>query len=186
MNRPIRVEQGDDHHGLPGGSMPVREQPWRSSAIDPLFGACRTAADRWLVVSMRQPGWHWPEFRRLVGQDDLVTDARNGNVRKVTAHGTEAAEIVGRQTYTQWGETLSQAQRQWAAVQNAWEMRQGASLSTSGPVVPQLAEHTVEVLREPCLPDEALTQLKVDRTATRRPVGPLPPDPLPTPWKHIT
>jgi crotonobetainyl-CoA:carnitine CoA-transferase CaiB-like acyl-CoA transferase len=182
-----------------GGPLPPREQPKHGSATNPLVGAYRTADDRWLEFAMLQPGRYWPEFCALVGREDLATDERFGDVDKIMANAGAAAEIVaeiiGKRTYAEWVEILSQGEGQWSAVQNAWEVGQDPSLRSNGMIArvvdaegterelvtnpvqfgetpatltraPQFAEHTDEILREFGLSDEEVVQLKIDGAVT--------------------
>jgi len=123
-----------------GGPLPARAQPKHGAATNPLVGSYRTADDRWLEFAMLQPGRYWPEFCRLVGQEDLAADERFADTERIMANATEAAELVAEiistRTYADWVEILSRGEGQWAAVQNAWEVGQDPSLRANGLIAP--------------------------------------------------
>ncbi|MFD7205490.1 CaiB/BaiF CoA transferase family protein [Streptomyces sp. NPDC059893] len=119
-----------------GGPLPVQEHPKHGSATNPLIGAYRTADDRWLELSMLQPGRYWPEFCRLVGREDLASDDRFDTTEKIMANAAEAAElvagIIGERLFAEWTEILARGEGPWAAVQNPWEVGQDPSLRANG------------------------------------------------------
>lgn len=125
---------------LKGGPLPPREHPKHGSATNPLIGGYRTADGRWLELAMLQPGRYWPEFCRLAGREDLVTDERFADVEKIMANAAEAAEIIadiiGKRTFAEWTEVLSRGEGQWAAVQEPWDVAQDPSLRANGLIVP--------------------------------------------------
>ncbi|MGW5715189.1 CaiB/BaiF CoA transferase family protein [Amycolatopsis sp. NPDC003865] len=125
---------------LKGGPLPPREHPKHGSATNPLIGGYRTADGKWLELAMLQPGRYWPEFCRLAGREDLVTDERFADVEKIMANAVEAAEviadIIGERTFAEWTDVLSRGEGQWAAVQGPWEVAQDPSLRANGLIVP--------------------------------------------------
>jgi crotonobetainyl-CoA:carnitine CoA-transferase CaiB-like acyl-CoA transferase len=122
---------------LLAGGPPLRpEPPKHGSATNPLIGTYRTSDDRWLMLSMLQPGKYWPEFCKVAGREDLAADDRFNTTEKIMANAAEAAEIVadilrGR-TYAEWLKRFEGMEGQWAAVQDAWEVAQDPSLRANG------------------------------------------------------
>jgi crotonobetainyl-CoA:carnitine CoA-transferase CaiB-like acyl-CoA transferase len=121
---------------LAGGPLPRPEPPKHGSATNPLIGTYRTSDDRWLMLSMLQPGKYWPEFCKVAGRDDLAVDDRFNTTEKIMANAAEAAEIVAEilegRTYAEWLERFAGMEGQWAAVQDAWEVAQDSSLRANG------------------------------------------------------
>ncbi|WP_040701263.1 CaiB/BaiF CoA transferase family protein [Nocardia vinacea] len=115
-----------------GGPLPVNSPPRHGSATNPLIGAYRTSDQRWLELSMLQPGRYWPEFCRLAGREELAADERFDNTEKLMANAAQAAELVAEiiaaRPFAEWVEILGSGEGQWAAVQNAWEVGQDPAL----------------------------------------------------------
>jgi len=121
---------------MAGGPLPAAVQPKHGSATNPLVGGYKTADGRWLMLTMLQPGRYWPEFCRVVGREDLITDERFDTVEKIMANAAEAAEIVAEiirgRTYEEWLAVFKNMEGQWAAVQDAWEVGNDPSLIANG------------------------------------------------------
>lgn len=121
---------------MTGGPLPAKVTPRHGSAANPLIGAYRTADGRWIELSMLQPGRYWPEFCRLAGREELITDERFDSTEKLMANAAQAADIVAEliaaRPFADWVEILSRGEGQWAAVQNAWEVGQDPSLRANG------------------------------------------------------
>ena len=81
---------------MAGGPLPKVVAPKHGSASNPLAAAYRTADDRWLMLTMLQPGRYWPEFCRAVGREELATDERFDSAEKIMANALEASDIVAR------------------------------------------------------------------------------------------
>ncbi|WP_433761359.1 CaiB/BaiF CoA transferase family protein [Nocardia sp. CA-135398] len=123
-----------------GGPLPVNTPPRHGSASNPLIGAYRTSDQRWLELSMLQPGRYWPEFCRLAGREELAADERFDSTEKLMANAAQAAELVAEiiaaGPFAEWVEILGSGEGQWAAVQNAWEVGQDPSLRANDLIVP--------------------------------------------------
>jgi len=121
---------------MKGGPLPKAKPPKHGSATNPLIGTYRTADDRWLMLSMLQPGRYWPEFTRVVGREELATDERFSDVDKIMANAAEAAaivaEILSSRTLAEWIVAFEGMQGQWSVAQNAWEVGQDVSLRANG------------------------------------------------------
>jgi crotonobetainyl-CoA:carnitine CoA-transferase CaiB-like acyl-CoA transferase len=121
---------------MAGGPLPRPEPPKHGSKTNPLIGTYRTADDRWLMLSMLQPGKYWPEFCSVVGRPDLAADERFNTTEKIMANAAEAAELVAdilaSRTYAEWLQLFQGMEGQWAAVQDAWEVSQDSSLRANG------------------------------------------------------
>lgn len=119
-----------------GGPLPAVAQPKHGAPTNPLSGTFVTSDDRWLMLTMLQPGRYWPEFCLAVGRPDLATDPRFDSVDKIMANAGEAGEIVAEilaaRTYREWIEVFQGVSGQWAAVQDPWEVSQDKSLRDNG------------------------------------------------------
>jgi crotonobetainyl-CoA:carnitine CoA-transferase CaiB-like acyl-CoA transferase len=123
---------------MSGGPLPRPEPPKHGSATNPLIGGYRTSDDRWIVLSMLQPGRYWPEFCTAAGREDLITDERFDTVDKLMANAAQAAELVAeifeQRTFQEWVEILSTVHGQWAAVQDAYETGHDPALRANGSI----------------------------------------------------
>jgi crotonobetainyl-CoA:carnitine CoA-transferase CaiB-like acyl-CoA transferase len=119
-----------------GGPLPENARPRHGSAANPLSGSYRTADDRWLELTMLQPGRYWPEFCDGVGRPDLATDARFADTAALMANAAAAAELVAEilaaRPLAEWIEVLGNVSGQWAVVQNSWEVAQDEALRANG------------------------------------------------------
>jgi crotonobetainyl-CoA:carnitine CoA-transferase CaiB-like acyl-CoA transferase len=119
-----------------GGPLPENARPRHGSAANPLSGSYRTADDRWLELTMLQPGRYWPEFCDAVGRPDLATDARFADTAALMANAAAAAELVAEilaaRPLAEWIEVLGNVSGQWAVVQNSWEVAQDEALRANG------------------------------------------------------
>nr|MDT0667711.1 CoA transferase [Micromonospora sp. DSM 115978] len=57
---------------LTGGPLP-RHSGHKRAPTNPLVGSYQTSDERWLVLSMLQPGRYWPELCRFIDREDLIT-----------------------------------------------------------------------------------------------------------------
>jgi crotonobetainyl-CoA:carnitine CoA-transferase CaiB-like acyl-CoA transferase len=103
-----------------------------------LAAAYRTADDRWLMLTMLQPGRYWPEFCRAVGREELVTDERFDSAEKIMANALEAsdivADIIAGRTKDDWVQAFTGMEGQWSVVQNDWEVGNDPTLRALGQI----------------------------------------------------
>jgi crotonobetainyl-CoA:carnitine CoA-transferase CaiB-like acyl-CoA transferase len=119
-----------------GGVPPRPPVPRHGSARNPLVGPYRTADDRWILFSMLQPGRYWPEFCKVSGHPELITDERFNTVEKLMANAPAAGELVAgimaEKTFDEWLEILATIEGQWATVQDSWGVANDVSLRANG------------------------------------------------------
>jgi crotonobetainyl-CoA:carnitine CoA-transferase CaiB-like acyl-CoA transferase len=184
---------------LVGGPLPLPKPPKHGSATNPLIGLYRTSDDRYLMLSMLQPGVFWPEFCAVVGRPELATDPRFDGTAQIMKNAPEAAELVAEilasRPYAEWVEVLADVKGPWAAVQDAYEVGQDASLRANGYIAtvvdadgekrelvaspvqfdetpptltraPTHAEHTDDILRSLGRTEEELLALKIAGAVT--------------------
>ncbi|TQM11246.1 CaiB/BaiF CoA transferase family protein [Pseudonocardia kunmingensis] len=123
---------------MAGGPLPKQAPSKHGAASNPLTGAYRTSDDRWLMLTMLQPGRYWPEFCRVVGREELVEDDRFDSAEKLMANAPQAgaivAEIIGGRTKDEWVAAFEGMEGQWAVVQDAWEVGHDVSLRALGQI----------------------------------------------------
>jgi crotonobetainyl-CoA:carnitine CoA-transferase CaiB-like acyl-CoA transferase len=169
---------------LHGGPLP-KFDPLTARASNPLTALYRTADDRWLSLSMLQPGRYWPEFCDRIGRPELAADERFDSAHKLLENAAEAAAIVSdaiaARTKDEWVDAFDGMEGQWAVVQNTYELGHDRSLRAIGQIADvvdaegrtrQLVGSPVQFDREPARlnrgplfaehTDEILRELGVD------------------------
>jgi crotonobetainyl-CoA:carnitine CoA-transferase CaiB-like acyl-CoA transferase len=151
---------------LVGGPPPASAQPRHGSARNPLSGTYKTRDDRWLMLTMLQPGKYWPEFCAVVGRLELASDPRFADAESIMANAREASEIVAsiiaEYDFGHWRATLADMQGQWAAVQDPWEVSRDTSLRANGYIAPVIDADGKEreLVTNPVQFDECPAQLR--------------------------
>ncbi|MDX6218288.1 MAG: hypothetical protein QOG99_3872 [Frankiales bacterium] len=149
---------------LNGGPLPIR--PTGSAPTNPLVGNYRTSDDRWIMLTMLQPGRYWPEFCSHIGRPELAEDPRFGSTEALMAHSRAAAdlvhEVLGSRTLAEWIDAFSGMEGQWAIAQNAWELSQDPALRSNGFIaqVTDVEGKTRELVASPVQFDETPLQLQ--------------------------
>ena len=150
---------------LVGGPPPASSQPRHGAARNPLSGTYQTNDERWLMLTMLQPGKYWPEFCHALGRPDLASDPRFADATSIMANAPEAAaivaEVIGEHDLDHWRSALADIQGQWAIVQDPWEVSQDASLRANGYIaaVTDADGKARELVTNPVQFDESPTQL---------------------------
>jgi crotonobetainyl-CoA:carnitine CoA-transferase CaiB-like acyl-CoA transferase len=121
---------------ITGGPLPEAGSPSHGAARNPLSGTYKTSDDRWVMLTMLQPGRFWAEFVTLIGRPDLVEDPRFDTTEKLMANAPVAGEILAEvlrtRTYKEWTELFAAMSGPWAPVQDAWEVSQDPMLRENG------------------------------------------------------
>ncbi len=96
------------------------------ATYNPIVGTFRTADDRFINLTMLQPGRYWADVCRHIGRDDLIDDERFDSAHQLIANAAEAgafvAEAIAAQPYEYWMEQLKTMEGQWAPVQSPLDM----------------------------------------------------------------
>jgi len=120
---------------MTGGPLP-RVANNKSARTNPLVGNYRTADDRWLILSMLQPGRYWSEFCARIDREDLLKDERFATVKALMGNTAEAAEIIATvladRTLAEWVARFTGMEGQWAVAQDPWEVSQDPALRANG------------------------------------------------------
>jgi crotonobetainyl-CoA:carnitine CoA-transferase CaiB-like acyl-CoA transferase len=115
---------------------------WQQSAaqqvasINPLTSCYRTKDERWIYLSCLQGFHYWPDACRVLGIEELITDARFATHEDLMANGREAAAILQQifrsHTVDEWRERLADFRGQWAVVQDALEVTKDPQAQANG------------------------------------------------------
>jgi crotonobetainyl-CoA:carnitine CoA-transferase CaiB-like acyl-CoA transferase len=148
-----------------GGPLPESVSPKHGAARNPLSGTYKTSDNRWLMLTMLQPGRYWPEFCTVIERPGLIADPRFDTVEKLMANAPQAAEIIAKvirsRPFAEWIKIFDGMSGPWAAVQDAWEVSQDRSLRANG-MISRLIDHEGherELLTSPVQFDEVPQQL---------------------------
>ena len=97
---------------------------WRP--YNPIVGTYRTADDRFVNLTMLQPGRYWADVCRHIGREDAINDARFETADSLMANAHEAGEIVAQavraRPYRYWAKKFQTLEGQWALVQTPLEV----------------------------------------------------------------
>lgn len=125
---------------MAGGPLPKPEPRKHGAPSNPLTGAYRTKDDRWIMLTMLQPGRYWPDFVKHVDRPELASDERFDSAETIMANADEAAEIVASiletRTKDEWVTAFDGMQGQWSVVQDAWDIAHDESLRAIGQIAP--------------------------------------------------
>jgi len=122
----------------------VAEQPPHDSPmnmpVNPLIGDYKTKDNRWVTLTMLQPGRYWADTCRHLGLDHLIEDPRFDSAEKLMANADEAGAYLGEvfrtKTLVEWREVLATLDGQWAPNQNALELAHDPQVVANGYVLP--------------------------------------------------
>jgi crotonobetainyl-CoA:carnitine CoA-transferase CaiB-like acyl-CoA transferase len=119
-----------------GGPLPESVFPRHGAARNPLSGTYKTADNRWLMLTMLQPGKYWAEFCTVIEAPELIDDPRFNTVDKLMDNAPQAGEIIAgvlrTRPFEEWIKLFDAMSGQWAAVQDAWEVSQDRGLRANG------------------------------------------------------
>jgi crotonobetainyl-CoA:carnitine CoA-transferase CaiB-like acyl-CoA transferase len=148
-----------------GGPLPESVFPRHGAARNPLSGTYKTSDNRWLMLTMLQPGKYWAEFCTVIERPELIGDPRFDTAEKLMGNAPQAAEIIAEvlrgRTFAEWIKIFDGMSGQWAAVQDAWEVSQDPSLRANG-LISKLVDYEGrerELLTSPVQFDETPQQL---------------------------
>ena len=79
--------------------------------VNPLIGDYKTKDNRWVTLTMLQPGRYWADTCRHLGLDHLIEDPRFDSAEKLMANADEAGAYLGEvfrtKTLVEWREVLA-------------------------------------------------------------------------------
>jgi crotonobetainyl-CoA:carnitine CoA-transferase CaiB-like acyl-CoA transferase len=120
--------------GVPWQAAPASAQG--GAPTNPLAGMYRTSDDRWIGLTMLQPGRYWKDFCQHLGREELVSDPRFDTVEKLIANAQEAGTIIAAELRSRplahWVERFRTMEGPWEPVQNSVEVGQDPQLVENG------------------------------------------------------
>jgi crotonobetainyl-CoA:carnitine CoA-transferase CaiB-like acyl-CoA transferase len=115
---------------------------------NPLAGDFRTSDDRWLNLTMMQPGRYWADFCAHIDRPDLVTDERFDTTEKLMANARQAAAIVeeeiAKHPLAYWTDRFATLEGQWSPFQDTVEVGRDPQVRANGYIRPVVDRDGVE------------------------------------------
>ena len=103
---------------------------------NPIVGTFRTSDDRFVNLTMLQPGRYWADVCRHIGREDLIDDVRFDSAEKLMANANEAGALVAAaieaKPYAYWIEKFATLEGQWARVQSPLEVAADPQVRANG------------------------------------------------------
>jgi crotonobetainyl-CoA:carnitine CoA-transferase CaiB-like acyl-CoA transferase len=131
-------------NALPIDQSMINGEPWQApfgggpSPTNPLSGLYRTSDNRWIQLSMLQPGRYFADFCKHIGRGDLTADERFDTADKLMANAAAFGEIVAAELaarpLAEWKERFAAMAGQWDPVQNSIEVGHDPQLRANGQV----------------------------------------------------
>jgi crotonobetainyl-CoA:carnitine CoA-transferase CaiB-like acyl-CoA transferase len=107
--------------------------------FNPLLGTMRTADDRWINLTMLQPGRYFADVCRHLDIEHLLDDERFSTGEGLIEHAIEVGEhvaaAIAKQPYANWVERLTTKEGQWAPVQDPLELTSDPQVVANGYLV---------------------------------------------------
>ncbi|MGH9135562.1 MAG: CaiB/BaiF CoA transferase family protein [Acidimicrobiales bacterium] len=105
-------------------------------AVNPIVGTFRTADDRFVNLTMLQPGRYWADVCRHIDRSDLIDDERFDSAEKLFANAADAGAAVAKairaRPYEYWVERFATLEGQWAPVQSPTEVAADPQVRANG------------------------------------------------------
>jgi crotonobetainyl-CoA:carnitine CoA-transferase CaiB-like acyl-CoA transferase len=128
--------------------------------VNPIIGTFRTADDRFVNLTMLQPGRYWADVCRHIDREDLIDDPRFDSAQKLMSNalvaGGYVAEAIAVKSYAYWCERFKTLDGQWAPVQSPLEVAADPQVRANGYILSVLDAdgHQRELVSSPVQFDE--------------------------------
>ncbi|MET7400603.1 CoA transferase [Dactylosporangium sp. NPDC005572] len=122
----------------------INGEPWRAQPLqagasapkNPLVGFYRTSDDRYLNLSMLQPGRYFGDFCAHIDRPDLPQNELCDTTEKLMANAAAVAEIIAKEIaarpFSEWLERFATLEGQWAPVLDSLEVAHDVQLRANG------------------------------------------------------
>lgn len=129
-----------------GNSLITGEDPTREHVdgpvhkrFNPIVGTFRTSDDRFVNLTMLQPGRYWADVCSHIGRDDLAEDPRFAEAEQLMANaasaGAAVAQAIATQPLAYWVERFKTLKGQWSPVQAPLEVAADPQVRANGYVL---------------------------------------------------
>ena len=118
------------------GGTPPQPAPGRAAMPNPLVSTYRTKDDRHIQLMFLEADRYWPDFCRVVGREDLLADARYGDLKTRAENSAslmaELDAMFAQRTYEEWKTVLAALDAPWAPVQSVTELVDDPQVAANG------------------------------------------------------
>ena len=126
-----------------GNALLVGEDPVREAVdgpvhkrFNPIVGTFRTSDDRFINLTMLQPGRYWADICRHIDREEMIEDARFAEAEQLMANAAEAgaivAEAIAAKPFEHWVERFATLEGQWSPVQTPLEVAADPQIRANG------------------------------------------------------
>ena len=109
-------------------------------AVNPFVGTFRTADNRWITMTVLQPGRYFADLCRHLGIERLIEDKRFSTGEGIIEHAAEIGKHVmnafASKPFAHWVRHLRTFEGVWAPVQNPYEILDDPQMEANGYVLP--------------------------------------------------
>jgi crotonobetainyl-CoA:carnitine CoA-transferase CaiB-like acyl-CoA transferase len=118
------------------GGTPPQPAPGRAAMPNPLVSTYRTRDNRHIQLMFLEADRYWPGFCRIVGREDLLADARYGDLKTRAENSAslmaELDAMFAQRTYEEWKTMLAALDAPWAPVQSVTELVDDPQVAANG------------------------------------------------------
>jgi crotonobetainyl-CoA:carnitine CoA-transferase CaiB-like acyl-CoA transferase len=145
---------------LSGEPIAPNSVPEPGPARNPIYGAFRTADDRWIQISMLQAGRYWADVCKHIDRPELIDDPRFNTLPKLMQNAPTANEVlvqaIASRPLSYWREQFQTLEGAWAVYQNSLEVAHDPQLRANGYIasVTDVEGNERELLANPVQFDE--------------------------------
>jgi crotonobetainyl-CoA:carnitine CoA-transferase CaiB-like acyl-CoA transferase len=110
-----------------------------NSPVNPFVGTFRTADDRWINLTILQPGRYFADVCKHLEIEYLLKDERFSTAEGLMEHADEVgghiADAMANQPFAYWLQHLRTMEGQWAPLQNPLEIAADPQMEANGYIV---------------------------------------------------
>jgi crotonobetainyl-CoA:carnitine CoA-transferase CaiB-like acyl-CoA transferase len=118
------------------GGTPPQPAAGRAAMPNPLVSTYRTKDNRHIQLMFLEADRYWPDFCRVVGREDLLADARYGDLKTRAENSAslmaELDAMFAQRTYEEWKTVLAALDAPWAPVQSVTELVDDPQVAANG------------------------------------------------------
>lgn len=108
----------------------------RGPLVNPLTAGYRTKDGRHIQLMFLQADRYWPDFCRLIGREDLLSDPRFADLQTRREHAEACVEALdtefAQRTFDEWKDLLRQLDAPWAPVQSVPDLLEDPQVIANG------------------------------------------------------
>lgn len=127
LSSDVLAALGGDHPKAAGGRGPL---------VNPVTAGYRTKDGRHIQLMFLQADRYWPDFCRLIGREDLLSDPRFTDLQSRREHAAECVaeldRVFAERTFAEWKELLRKLDAPWAPIQSVPDLLDDPQVLANG------------------------------------------------------